>query len=487
MTKENLLKELNFGAVDSESEVNLDKIFVQTQNFTEFLNPSIALLLGSKGAGKSALYRLFTTFEASARKMAEHSLDDTYIVAGTGFKDLPEMDDMQLLNSIDAKEISPEAAWKIYIAYKIIHGLYKQHTIVCGKKCRRVLQKSNAMRDYRISAIINRLFERFVGEPPQINQIDFKDVSISIGKNSKVSVYDLLGEIDTYLGNNGKTVWILLDKIDELFPSKTETRKECIEGLFLAYIDFVSRYKNIKLKIFLRTDIWNTLSFVNKSHLTDKTTTIRWDGEALKALLIKRALYNPNIKDFLVNSQGLSVGESAEEVSKCFDVLFPERVYPGTREAKTMAWIIERSKDGLDGVYPREIINFANYAVKEEIANADELHQEYTGQKSLLSGSSIRNAFAFVSQTKVQSYLSEFVNLSKHFERFMGQQTAEYSQAELIELMSGLNPSGEDMIRQLHETGVIAYSSGQILTKDSKIIVPRLFRNGLGIVTMGRP
>ena len=53
--------------------------------------------------------------------------------------------------------------------------------------------------------------------------------------------------------------------------------------------------------------------------------------------------------------------------------------------------------------------------------------------------------------------------------------------------MSGLEPGGEDMIRQLHETGVIAYSSGQKLTKDYKIIVPRLFRNGLGIVTMGRP
>ena len=53
--------------------------------------------------------------------------------------------------------------------------------------------------------------------------------------------------------------------------------------------------------------------------------------------------------------------------------------------------------------------------------------------------------------------------------------------------MSGLESGGEDMIRQLHETGVIAYSSGQKLTKDSKIIVPRLFRNGLGIVTMGRP
>lgn len=87
----------------------------------------------------------------------------------------------------------------------------------------------------------------------------------------------------------------------------------------------------------------------------------------------------------------------------------------------------------------------------------------------------------------MQSYLSEFSTLSKHFERFSGLQSADFSQEELIQLMNGLLPEGEEMIRQLHETGVIAYSSGEILTKDTKISIPRLFRNGLGIVTMGRP
>ena len=94
MTKEQLLINLNFGAVDSESEENLDKVFIQTQNFNEFLNPNVALLLGCKGAGKSALYRLFTKYEKSARKMAAHALDYVYLAAGVGFKDLPEMDDI---------------------------------------------------------------------------------------------------------------------------------------------------------------------------------------------------------------------------------------------------------------------------------------------------------------------------------------------------------------------------------------------------------
>lgn len=485
MKKENLLRNLSFGSVDSESEENLDKIFIQTDNFNEFLNPTTALLLGSKGAGKSALYRLFTKYEKSAREMAGHELDGIYLTAGIGFKDLPEMDDIQLLNRLEDRTISPEAAWKIYIAYKIVLMLYSNYKVICGPKCRRVLQRVHAIKDFRISALFERLFEKFIGEPPKIDQIDFKEISISLGKNSRVSVYDLLDEIDTYLKDSNKSVWFLIDKIDEMFSNKVDTRKECLEGLFVAYIDFVSRYQNIKLKIFLRTDIWNTLSFVNKSHLTDKTTTIVWNGNALKELLIKRAIYNYVIKDFIYNARSCSDWEA--DIDGCFSVLFPERVYPGSREAKTMSWIMERSTDGLGGVYPREIINFGNYAVKEELILNDGLFDEFCGEKSLISGLAIRNAFFNVSKVKVQSYLSEFATLSKHFERFSGLQNAEFSQDELIQLMNGLEPEGEEMIRQLHETGVISFSSGEILTGDSKIIVPRLFRSGLGIITMGRP
>ncbi len=232
MKKEYLLRQLDFGAVDSESEKNLDKIFIQTRNFIEFLNPNTALLLGSKGAGKSALYRLFTKFEEAARSMANHALDDVYIAAGIGFKDQPEMDDMQLLNQLEEKQISSEAAWKIYITYKIVHILFSNYSVICGEKCKRVLQKSGALKDLRLSGLFKRVFEKVIGEPPQINQIDFSNVSINLTQKSHISVYELLNEIDLYLSENGKTVWLLLDKIDEIFPSKPEIRRECIEGLF---------------------------------------------------------------------------------------------------------------------------------------------------------------------------------------------------------------------------------------------------------------
>lgn len=132
MKKVKLINALAFGSVDSESEENLDKIYIQTKNFEEFIMPNTALLLGSKGAGKSAMYRLFTYFEHSARDMANHAVDDVYFLSGIGFKDIPEMDDMQLLNNIESKVVSSEAAWKIYITYKIVHGLYEHYGVVVG-------------------------------------------------------------------------------------------------------------------------------------------------------------------------------------------------------------------------------------------------------------------------------------------------------------------------------------------------------------------
>lgn len=97
------------------------------------------------------MYRLFSCFEPTARSMANHAVDNVYFVSGIGFKDIPEMDDMQLLNNIESKIVSSEAAWKIYITYKIVHGLHERYGICCGDKCKRVLQKAHKMPDYRLA------------------------------------------------------------------------------------------------------------------------------------------------------------------------------------------------------------------------------------------------------------------------------------------------------------------------------------------------
>lgn len=59
-----------------------------------------AVVIGAKGAGKSALYRYFTNFEKSARRDAGAELEDVIIVSGTGFKDVANLDCPEIRNEM---------------------------------------------------------------------------------------------------------------------------------------------------------------------------------------------------------------------------------------------------------------------------------------------------------------------------------------------------------------------------------------------------
>ena len=54
MNKLEILNNLYFGNVDSESEEALDKIFIQTDDFNKFVDEKTSVIIGAKGAGKSA-------------------------------------------------------------------------------------------------------------------------------------------------------------------------------------------------------------------------------------------------------------------------------------------------------------------------------------------------------------------------------------------------------------------------------------------------
>ena len=90
-------------------------------------------------------------------------------------------------------------------------------------------------------------------------------------------------------------------------------------------------------------------------------------------------------------------------------------MYKGQREAKVIDWIISHIIDGLNGIYPREIINFVNEARLILLNNGIDGSTSH-----LISGTSIKMAYYEVSKKKCATYLSEFPDLQRHFERFNG-------------------------------------------------------------------
>ena len=478
--KKELLSKLEFGSVDSESELDLDRKFIKTKDFEQFINPQKSLVLGAKGSGKSALFQMFSKYEQVAKKLA--GLDrKIIIVTGTGFNDLKELQTDDFRKLLRNEEADFNKIWELYIAVKIAIKMGKEG-YYCGENLVEFYRNVGIMEDFRILNILKQLWSVVVGTPIQGIDIDIKGVKIKIGGKYSIDTQDLLGDINDVLEQECLDCWILFDKIDELFSDDYEKRKICIESLFRTYLSFVNRFPRIKFKIFLRNDIWSTLEFVNKSHLSDKSVVLSWDKKDLLIMLMRRCLNNEMVEEYVVNEIGLEKEELllAPNLEETFYTIFARQVYKGKKEANMIDWLLQRITDGLGGKYPREFINFANYSkeAQEDIENFEE--------NCLISGMAVKKAFSKVSEVKCDTYLSEFPKLRKHFDRFKGKDTARYSREEIFVLMDGLEPQGDDMLQELYETGMLEAKGGKAFA-DNLFEIPKLYRMGLGLVLRGRP
>lgn len=479
--KMELLDALEFGSVDSESEKDLDSKFIKTEDFNNFIKPQKSLILGAKGSGKSALFQMFAKYESSARELAGLGKKDALIVTGTGFNDIKELQTDDFKKLLRQEDADFDRIWELYIAVKIAIQLGKEGYYT-GENLVEFYKHAGLLEDFRILSILKQLWELVIGTSVQGIDIDIKGVKIKIGGKYSIDTQDILAEIEDTLECEDLDCWILFDKIDELFSDDYQKRKLCIESLFRTYLKFVNRFPKIKFKIFLRNDIWSTLEFVNKSHISDKCVELSWNKNNLLEMLLKRVLNENNILQYVICETGLEKEELTlpANMENVFYTIFAKQVYKGKREASVVDWSLARITDGLGGKYPRELINLANYAKEEQkqIGGFEE--------GSLISGSAIRKAFNKVSITKCDTYLSEFPSLRTHFERFRGKDTAKYTREQLGKLMEGLKPTGDEMIRALYETGMLEAQHGRG-SADSDFEIPKLFRMGLGLVLRGRP
>ena len=481
------LRSLDFGSVDSESEADLDRRFVRTSDFDRFLRPNTWIALGAKGTGKSALFELLTKYEATARELAPVALSGVWITAGTGFSDLSEVATGDISDLRGEDGYDHEQLWRLYIAIRA--GLaVKDSTHIPDGALKDLLRAIGEVRDLRLGPLLKKLWRALVGAPPRAASVTVRGVTIDLSSSTQtIDVLSLLQDVQATLEHEDKKLWVLFDKIDELFPADRDERLRTLEGLLTASMSLRRTFPRILPKIFLRTDLWRSLNFTNKSHLSDKRIELRWNRDQIAALLLKRATSNPAVWELVAETEETLLevpgteSLSANEVQHGLEAIFPPSAYPGQNEALFVDWLVARVTDGLGTVLPREAIFLGNRAreLQEEAGSP-------AAGDSLIGREAVRAAFRDTSQMRCSTYLAEFPTLSNHFKRFEGQTTSVFSRIELEQIMAGLDPHGDDMIREFCEIGLMEPVGGDVSTANG-FEIPRLYRVGLGLVIRGRP
>jgi hypothetical protein len=294
-SKQEILINAHFGSRIAEDEADeLQSYFVETEQWRKVLAGDADIIFGAKGAGKSALYSLLVAKKEELRQGRR-----TVFIAAENPRGTPAFRDLTTEPPLTEEHF--RALWKLYFlsisANYLRFVLDNAHTKNANAKIVFDFLTSNGLLAQGVT-LVTRLkaaleyirkiiptIEGTVTEPNSGLEITGK---ITLGEPSPEqrglgyrSLDDLLSLLETAYKQVNITVWLVLDRLDVAFSDSDELEGNAIRSLFRTYLDMHS-LSQIKIKIFLRDDIWRKVvksGFREASHVT-RYITLTWNQQS---------------------------------------------------------------------------------------------------------------------------------------------------------------------------------------------------------------
>jgi hypothetical protein len=492
MDKHAILLSVSFGHRVAEEETDvLSTYFVETDQWYRLYRGEIDVIYGPKGAGKSALYSLLL---AKSGELFDRQI---LLIAGenprgaTAFRDLgtdPPASEREfvgmwklyivalLQSSLSEYGISNEATRlleKALVREGLIKGKLSLAGLlkVVGEYARRALRPQAVEGGVRLDPV-TQLPAGFAGK------ITFSEPASSEVDLEVHSVDQLLVFASEGLGAAPVQAWVLLDRLDVSFADNPALESNALRALFRVYLDLLA-LPNVRLKIFLRTDIWTritTQGFREASHIT-RHVTISWNRNSLLNLVVRRALSNASIREAYGVHNDLP-RRGVPEQEEFFYRLYPGQVDVGPNKPNTIDWLLSRTRDGTKSNAPRELIHFLN-SLREVQVGRLEVGETAPEEEQLFGRPSFKDALPAVSKVRLEQTLyAEYPELQEWVETLLGAKTL-----HTPETLAGIwNISRDDAIIRAGRLVTVGFFEGRGIQQAPEYWVPFLYRDALDLV-----
>lgn len=152
------------------------------------------------------------------------------------------------------------------------------------------------------------------------------------------------------LESYNKKIYLAFDQLDLAYSNDDKKYIEKLIGLLLATYNFYNKFKNVKVIVFLRSDIFTNITFQDKNKIKDNLVVfLDWDSERESGLSLKN-LISKRIKNALDLEK--------EDFDYCWRSVF-NNAKIGKNQFK-WNYIVERTF-----LRPRDIIKFLNLSVNQ--------------------------------------------------------------------------------------------------------------------------
>ena len=437
-SKKEALRHISFGnQVAEEEQDSLQEYFVRTQAWERIYKGEIDIIYGPKGAGKSALYVLIQnhTNQLFDRRVL--------LIAAENPRGTPAFKDLETDPPTGEREFA--SIWKLYFL-SLLARAFKEYGITSSASSHvcRVLEENkllptattalgsvlSSVRGY-IARLARppRSVEGGVHVEPQsgmmsyTGKIVFDEPDIEKQSEGFLSVDDLVRTAAQALDDAKYDVWLTIDRLDVAFDESSELEKNALRALFRVYRDFRT-HNRIKIKIFLRTDIWKRITeegFREATHLS-RDIHITWNKPALHNLIVRRLLNNTDVVDLYKLNKGHILSSVAEQ-ENLFKRIFPDQVEIGEKQSTTIDWILKRTADASNESQPRDIILFLNKLCEVQNQRLERGEPEPQGEW-LFDRIAFKEALPALSEYRIARVLfAEYPSIRKYVEALREQKT----------------------------------------------------------------
>lgn len=421
-SKRHVLETLNFGHRVAEDEIeSLARYFVETDTWRQLSTGAVDVVYGAKGAGKSALYTLLTSALPRRRDNGVVVIACEEIRGATAFEEL----------KLDPPTSEEEfrVLWLAYFLSLLAEVVRDQQieTAEARRLTRRLAELGLSSEPFSIRGVFRKAaaLARRVRVEPELNVDPTGATSVKavprlagaeLKRRTVEVLLEALADAEQAFSDSRLIAWLALDRLDIAFADEPQLERNALRSLFRAY-RALEPYRHIALKIFIRSDIWASLTrerFREATHIT-REVTLRWGADSLLDLVVRRILENaPLIERYEADRD--QVLSDVGHRKAFFDRLF-EQVSMGNREPiSAFVWTLTRLADGAGQVAPRDLIHFFTIARDKQI-QALEVGSSLPVGEALFSSSVYDAAFREVAVYRLQrSFFAEYPKLRSYVE-----------------------------------------------------------------------
>ncbi len=342
------LEKLDFGAPAAERDIDcgLDDYFVESDAFQRVTNGEKTILLGNRGSGKSAIFKVLASRERKKGTLVLELNPENYSYEMLASTMLKESDGAW------AKHGAYASAWKYLIYVSIMKGI-----TIEGRKLKTgsAAKIYNYLRDHHQGVADNPL-SVLISYLKRIEGVKIGSYGANLRANELEKLYKL-EEIQLLFPHLNelcakRRVLVFIDELDRGWDS-SEDAKAFVAGLFQASISINQQTSNIKVYISLRRELYDSIPelYEDAQKYRDIIETINWDEETIN-------WDEPSLLSLITNRIKHSVPSLATYNNEsCWNAIFEEVLR--YRQSRSFNYMVDRT------LYrPREIIQFCTEALQ---------------------------------------------------------------------------------------------------------------------------